>query len=118
MKKQIEQPLDWESVIKPLLEINEIGFNAARKIADVQSNYLRHICEANLSLWKALLESKDVKTAVERQLEFIKDVDTKWCDAAEEELATARDAQHSLNATLEKSYLNNADLIDQFAIRH
>ncbi|OMH25573.1 phasin family protein [Motiliproteus sp. MSK22-1] len=113
--KEKQQPEDWQKLFQPLLDITDINTKAVQKFAELQSNYLNYLFEANIRQFKALTEIKDVKSAVEQQLEFVKEVDTKWCDMAEQEIATARDAQQSINDMLEKSYANGSDFLEQFS---
>ena len=109
------QPEDWTKLFQPLLDITDINTKTVQKFAELQSNYLNYLFEANVKQFKALTETKDVKSAMEQQLEFVKEVDIKWCDMAEQEIATARDAQQSINDMLEKSYANGSDFLEHFS---
>jgi hypothetical protein len=111
--KQQESTDYWVAPFQPLIDITNINIKATQKFAELQSNFMTYLLEANLKQFQALVSSKDVKSAMERQLEFVKEVDTKWCDTAEEEIETARDVQQSINGILEKN-IHNPDFVELF----
>ncbi len=104
--KQQENSDYWTAPFRPLIDITNINFKATQKFAELQSNYLNYLLEANLKQFKALVDCKDVSSVLEQQLEYFKEVDNKWCDTAEQEISTARDAQQSINDVLEKNIHN------------
>ncbi len=110
-----KQSSGWESLMQPMIDIAEINRKTIQQFAKLQGDYMSWALEANLKQFKALAETEDMKSAVEKQLKFMKELDSRWCDTAEQEIATARDAQHSINNMLEESYLRSSDFFEQFS---
>ncbi|MEH6824139.1 MAG: phasin family protein [Motiliproteus sp.] len=111
--KQKQQSTDWSAPLQPLVDMAMINFSAAQKCAEIQSNFISYLLDANLKQFQALADAKDPKSALTSQLAFIKAIDTRWCDTAEQEIETARDVQHSIAGILEKS-IQDAELPEAF----
>ena len=111
--KQQESTDAWVASFQPLIDITNINIKAIQKFAELQSKYMNYFLEANLKQFQALVGCKDVTSVLERQLEFVKEVDNKWCDTVEEEIETARDVQQSISGILEEN-IHNPDFVELF----
>jgi hypothetical protein len=114
VKQQKQEGTDWLAPLQPLIDISKINFKAAQKFSELQSNFVSYLLDANLKQFETLVDSKDLKTVMEQQLKFFKAVDTKWCDAAEQEIEAARDVQQSISGVLEKN-IHNSDFLEQLS---
>ncbi len=112
--KQKQQSTDWSGPLQPLVDLAMINFNAAQRCAEIQSNFISYLLDANLKQLQALADTKDPKSALTSQLAFIQAIDSRWCDTAEQEIETARDVQHSITGILEKS-IQDAALPEAFS---
>lgn len=112
MKQSKVESNDWTEPFQPLIEITNIGCKANQRLTELQSNFITYFMDANLKQFKALIESKDVKSAIEKQIDFFNEIDTKWQGMAEQEIETAKDAQQSISSIMEKN-IKNIDLMPE-----
>tara|TARA_R110002167_G_scaffold312887_1_gene518565 strand:- start:630 stop:992 length:363 start_codon:yes stop_codon:yes gene_type:complete len=110
MKSRKVEHSDWAKPIQPLIEITSIGCRANQRLTELQSNFITYFIDANLRQFKALIESKDVKSAIDKQIDFFHEIDTKWKGMTEEEIETAKNAQQSISLIMENN-IQNIDLI-------
>lgn len=111
MKQKQPETTDWKGLFQPMIDVTEINSKTVQKFAELHLNYMTYVLDANVKQLNTLAESKDVKSAIERQLEFFKELNTKWFDIAEQDIATARDAQQSINNLLGQN-VHNSDFLE------
>ncbi len=117
MKQKKPAHSDGMAPLQPLIDLTTISFNATQKLAELQVNFVSFLLDANLKQLKILLESQDFNSAIEQQLAFFNEIDTKWYDTAAQEIATARDVQHSINEVLEKN-IPTPESLEPFSKEH
>ena len=103
MKQSKVKYNDWSAPIQPLIDITNIGYKANQRLANLQSEFITYFINANLRQFKSLIESKDVASAIEHQVEFFNEIDAKWKGVAEQEIEAAKDAQQSISLIVEEN---------------
>lgn len=114
MKEKQQASSDLAAPLQPLVDIAMINFNATQKITELQSNFISYLLDLNLKQCQALSTAKDPQDALQLQFKMIQEVDTKWCDLAEQEIEAARDLQSSINGVLEKN-IHIPEILEQFS---
>ena len=94
---------DLKEKMQPVVEMTEINKKAAEKLIALQSSCVTDLFNAGLSQVKAMSEVREPKAAVELQVKFIKEVEAKITDVAEQEIATLTEARDQLTEIVEKS---------------
>lgn len=89
--------------LQSLIDITNINLMAAKKLNELQSNFVSFLINANMQQLKKIPDTKTLTSALVRNLAFYNEVDTKLQGTAEQEIETARDAQQSINAIIEKT---------------
>jgi len=112
MKSQQPSSTDWSLFFEPLLQVTEVNRKAVQKLTDIQASYISFLLDSTIKQLRTLSATSDLKDVVEQQLKYISAVDSQWCATAEQELATARDAQQSINELLVNSYTLNGDIVE------
>lgn len=89
--------------MKPVMDMAEINKKTAEKLIALQSAYVTEVVNASLSQMKTLSETKDPKAALDLQVKYLKDAESKMTEVAEKEIAALAEAKAELSTLVEKS---------------
>lgn len=95
---------DVQENMKPVVDMAEINKKAAEKLIELQSGYVSDFVNATMAQMQALSSIKDPKEAIDLQVEYVKTLEAKLSNVAEEEMAALNDAKTELTAIIEKSF--------------
>ncbi|MFB9885139.1 phasin family protein [Balneatrix alpica] len=93
---------DFNKTLNPLNEVMEINKKAFEKLSSTQSAYFTEYFNTLSKQSKALLESKDIKSTVELQLQFAKDAEARLANTLEQNLSTLTEAREAYMSLVEK----------------
>lgn len=99
-----EMMKDVQENMKPVVDMAEINKKAAEKLIELQSGYVSDFVNATMAQMQALSSIKDPKEAIDLQVEYVKSLEAKLTNVAEEEMAALNDAKTELTAVIEKSF--------------
>lgn len=99
---------EFKDSMKPVMDMAEINKKTAEKLIALQSSFVTDVVNASLAQMKTLAETKDPKAAMELQVKFLKDAETKMTEVAEKELAAFAEAKAELSNVVEKSFSDMA----------
>ncbi|MBN1005400.1 phasin family protein [Amphritea pacifica] len=99
-----EMMKDVQENMKPVVDMAEINKKAAEKLIELQSGYVSDFVNATMAQMQALSSIKDPKEAIDLQVEYVKTLETKLTNVAEEEMAALNSAKAELTAVIEKSF--------------
>ena len=94
---------EFKDSMKPVMDMVEINKKTAEKLIALQSAYVTEVVNASLSQMKTLAETKDPKAALDLQVKFLKDAESKMTEVAEKEIAALSEAKTELTTLVEKS---------------
>lgn len=86
-----------------LIDITNINLIAAKKLNELQSNFMSYIFDASMQQLKKIPDTKTLTSALDRNLDFYNRIDTQLRGTAEREIETARDAQQAINVIIEET---------------
>lgn len=89
--------------MKPMMDMAEINKKTAEKLISLQSQYVSDFVSSSLSQMKALTEVKDPKTAIEAQIRYMKEIEAKASDIAQQEISALSEAKAQLTLLMEKT---------------
>jgi phasin family protein len=98
--------------MKPVMDMAEINKKTTEKLIALQSAYVSEFVNASLNQMKTLSESRDPKTALELQVKYLKETESKLSDVAEKEMGALLEAREQLTELVEKSVAEIGDLKD------
>ncbi|MDY6891033.1 MAG: phasin family protein [Pseudomonadota bacterium] len=98
--------------MKPVMDMAEINKKTTEKLIALQSAYVSEFVNASLNQMKTLSESRDPKTALELQVKYLKEIESKLSDVAEKEMGALLEAREQLTELVEKSVAEIGDLKD------
>ncbi|MDO6562551.1 phasin family protein [Amphritea sp. 1_MG-2023] len=103
---------DVQENMKPVVDMAEINKKAVEKLIELQSGYVSDFVNATMAQMQALSSIKEPKEAIELQVDYVKQLETKLSNVAEEEMAALNSAKDELTAIIEKSFeeLNLKDM--------
>jgi len=101
-----------KSSMQPVLDMAEINKKTTEKLIALQSAYVSEFVNASLNQMKTLTESRDPKTALELQVKYLKEIESKLTDVAEKEMAALVEAKQELTGLIEKSVAEIGDVKD------
>ncbi|NVK00349.1 MAG: phasin family protein [Oceanospirillaceae bacterium] len=93
----------------PFTKVAEINKKTAEKLIALQSAYLTEMFNAGLAQVKALTAAEP-QAAVEMQIAFYKEMESKLTTTAEQELAALTVAREELTSVFEESMANIAEV--------
>lgn len=104
---------DVKEKMQPAVDVAEINKKAAEKLFALQSEYVTDFVNSCVTQMKALTEVKDPSQAVELQMTYFKELETKLSDVAEKEYAALNEAKDQITEVVEKSLneLRDADYV-------
>lgn len=100
---------DVKEKMQPAVDVAEINKKAAEKLFALQSEYVTDFVNSCVSQMKALTEVKEPSEAVELQMTYFKQLETKLAEVAEKEYDALNEAKDQITEVVEKSL---ADLRD------
>ncbi|KDE39416.1 MAG: phasin family protein [Nitrincola lacisaponensis] len=89
--------------MKPMMDMAEINKKTAEKLISLQSQYVSDFVSSSLSQMKALTEVKDPKAAIEAQIRYMKEIEAKASDIAQQEISALSEAKAQLTLLMEKT---------------
>lgn len=89
--------------MKPMMDMAEINKKTAEKLIALQSQYVSEFVNSSLSQMKSLSEVKDPKTAIEAQIRYMKEIEAKASDVAQQEISALSEAKAQLSLLMEKT---------------
>ncbi|MBQ0785669.1 MAG: phasin family protein [Amphritea sp.] len=95
---------DVQENMKPVVDMAEINKKAAEKLIELQSRYVSDFVNATMAQMQALSSIKDPKEAIDLQVEYVKQLETRLTSVAEEEMAALSSAKVELKAVIDKSF--------------
>ncbi|MBV0931789.1 phasin family protein [Marinobacterium weihaiense] len=96
--------------MKPVMDMAEINKKTTEKLIALQSGYVSEFVNASLNQMKTLAEVREPKAAVELQVKYLKEVESKLTDVAEKEMAALAEAKEQLTELVEKSVTDMGDV--------
>lgn len=93
----------------PFTKVAEINKKTAEKLIELQSAYMTEMFNAGLAQVKALTAAEP-KAAVELQIAFFKEMESKLTATAEQEIAALTTAREELTSVFEESVANIAEV--------
>ena len=104
---------DVKEKMQPAVDVAEINKKAAEKLFALQSEYVTDFVNSCVSQMKALTEVKDPSEAVELQMTYFKQLETKLSEVAEKEYDALNEAKDQITEVVEKSLadLQNNDYV-------
>lgn len=99
--------------MQPAVDVAEVNKKAAEKLFALQSEYVTDFVNSCVSQMKALTEVKEPQQAVELQMSYFKELETKLAAVAEKEFAALNEAKDQIAEIVEKSLseLQSADYV-------
>ncbi len=94
---------EMKDKMKPVMDMAEINKKTTEKLIALQSQYVTDFVNSSLTQMKTLTETKEPKAALEAQVKYLKDVETKLTEVAEKEMAALSEAKTLLSDIVEKS---------------
>lgn len=94
---------DVQEKMKPAIDVAEVNKKALETLFSLQSEYVTDFVDSSVAQMKALSEVKEAKEAVDLQVAFLKQLETKMTSVAEKELAALTSAKEEITDILEKS---------------
>lgn len=98
--------------MKPVMDMAEINKKTTEKLIALQSAYVSDFVNASLNQMKTLSEVRAPKAAVELQVKYLKEIESKLTDVAEKEMAALVEAREELTGLVEKSVADLGDVKD------
>jgi len=104
---------DVKEKMQPAVDVAEINKKAAEKLFALQSAYVTDFVNSCVSQMKALTEVKEPSEAVELQMTYFKELETKLAEVAEKEYDALNEAKEQITEVVEKSLadLQNNDYV-------
>lgn len=104
---------DVKEKMQPAVDVAEINKKAAEKLFALQSEYVTDFVNSCVSQMKALTEVKEPSEAVELQMTYFKQLETKLAEVAEKEYDALNEAKDQITEVVEKSLadLQNNDYV-------
>lgn len=96
--------------LAPFNKAAEINKKTAEKLFELQSAYMTEMFNASLTQFKALTGATEPKSAVEMQITFYKEMESKLTAAAEQEVAALTTAREELTSVFEESMASLAEV--------
>ena len=87
----------------PFTKAMEINKKTAEKLLEIQTSYMTEIFNAGVEQMKALTGTAEPKAAVEMQISFYKEMESKLTAVAEQEMATLSGARDELTSVFEET---------------
>lgn len=95
---------DMKEKMAPIVEMAEINKKTAETLISLQSEYFSDFINSSLAQVKSLTEVKEPKDALDLQVKFVKELETKTTSLAEKEMSALSDAKDQFTAIVEKSF--------------
>lgn len=99
-----EMMKDVQENMKPVVDMAEINKKAVERLIELQSSYVTDFVNATMAQMQALSSIKDPQEAIELQVDYVKQLETKLSSVAEEEMAALNSAKDELTAIIETSF--------------
>ncbi|MDH2435211.1 hypothetical protein WH50_00510 [Pokkaliibacter plantistimulans] len=93
---------DFKKTFAPMTEAMEISKKAFDKLSSCQSACFVDLSGKCFKQSQALMETKDVKAAMDLQVQFAKDMEARLTNTFEESVAAMTEARESYTALFEK----------------
>lgn len=107
----------YEDIVKemkdkmaPIAEMAEINKKTAEEIMSLQSEYFSELVTSGMSQFKSLIEVKEPKEAVELQMKYYRELESKTTSTAEKELAALSSAKDQMAELVEKNFFDMSDM--------
>jgi phasin family protein len=94
---------EMKDKMKPVMDMAEINKKTTEKLIALQSQYVSDFVNSSLSQMKTLSTTKEPKAAFEAQVQYLKEIETKLTNVAEQEMAALTEAKDELTGIVEKS---------------
>lgn len=94
---------DMKDRMQPMMDLAETNKSTMEKLALLQKDSMTEMVNAGLEQFKALSQCKDPKTAMELQMKFYKDMESKMASTAEKSMATMTEAKDVYVSMMEES---------------
>jgi hypothetical protein len=98
--------------MQPMVDMAEINKKTTEKLIALQSSYVSDFVNASLTQMKTLSEVREPKAALELQVKYLKEIESKLTDVAEKEMAALVEAKEQLTGLVEKSVADMGDMKD------
>ncbi|RAU19331.1 hypothetical protein DN062_03475 [Nitrincola tibetensis] len=100
---------ELKNSMQPVMEMAEINKKTAEKLIALQSKYVNEFVSSSMAQMKALTDIKDPKEAMEAQLKYLKEIEAKIADVAQQEVSALSEAKAQLTVLMEKTLKEAAD---------
>lgn len=94
---------DVQEKMQPAIDVAEVNKKALETLFSLQSEYVTDFVDSSVAQLKALSEVKEAKEAIELQVQFMKNLETKMTTTAEKEFAALTAAKEEISEIVEKS---------------
>ena len=94
---------DMKSRMQPVLDLAETNKKAMETLAAVQKDSMTDMVNASLEQFKALSQVKEPKAALDLQVKYYKDLESKMASSAEKSIAAITEAKEAFVAAVEEA---------------
>ncbi len=94
---------DVQEKMQPAIDVAEVNKKALEALFSLQSEYVTDFVDSSVAQLKALSEVKEPTQAIELQVQFFKQMESKMTAVAEKELAALTSAKEEITEIVEKS---------------
>ena len=92
---------DMKSRMQPVLDLAETNKKAMETLANVQKESMTDVVNSSLEQFKAMSQVKEPQAALELQMKYYKDLESKMTASAEKSIAAINEAKEAFVATVE-----------------
>ncbi len=101
---------DFQDKMMPVSMISDINKSAAEKLIALQTEYMTDLFNTGLAQMKALSSVHEPKEAFELQIKYFKELDAKFANIAEKEVAMLSETKEQLMDVVEKNFSEMSDI--------
>lgn len=94
---------DMKARMQPVLDLAETNKKAMETLALVQKESMTDVVNASLEQFKAVAECKEPQAALDLQVKFYKDLETKMTESAEKSIAAISEAKEAYVSAVEEA---------------
>ncbi len=92
---------DMKARMQPVLDLAETNKKAMETLASVQKDSLHDLVNTSLEQFKAVAQCKEPQAALDLQVKFYKELETKMTATAEKSIAAISEAKEAYVSTVE-----------------
>jgi phasin family protein len=99
--------------LQPMMDAAEINRKTFEKLTTLQSECMTYCLNGSLEQFKTLAENQDPQAATELQMQFLKDMEAKLRNTAEQEVEAFNEAQKAVTGVMQDGYSRSLSAFEE-----